>query len=170
MYSVLPAFPAIPCFLCCRCCSAVTRAGWPGWSTSALVPCALQQPLWRCSAQRPSSSTLSGTSSSPAIWRKEHDLLLCRAVLVHDCSKGLCFFQKICMEKRFPRVFGSTDKGAAMLSIAAWILFCLLNWSVQQKRGEWFSLYAPFFSKLFFKQPLKIWAAPPDITWWTDCV
>lgn len=92
MCFVLAGFPAVPCFLCCRCCSAVTRAGWPGWSTSAQVPCALQQPLWPCSSQRPSSSTLSGASSSPATWRKERDLLLCRTVPVHACSKGLCFF------------------------------------------------------------------------------
>lgn len=102
------------CFLCCRCGSAVTRAGWPGCSTSARVPCASQQPSLRCSAQRPSSSTLSGASSSPAIWRKEHNLLLCRTVLVRACSKGLCFYHRSCMEKRFPRVFGSVDNGVAM--------------------------------------------------------
>lgn len=99
MHFVLAGFPAMPCFLCCRCGSAVTRAGWPGWSTSARVPCALQQPWLRCSAQRPSSSTLSGASSSPAIWRKEHDLLLCTTVLA---VKGCGFFHnKICVEKGF---------------------------------------------------------------------
>lgn len=101
IYFVLTGFPVIACFFCCRWCSAAIRAGWQGWFISAWELCALQQPSLLCSAQRPSWSTLSEASSSPGIWRKEHEMLMCRTVLVHACSEGLYFLQKISMEKDF---------------------------------------------------------------------
>lgn len=96
-------FPAIACFLCCRCSSAAIRVGWQGWFISAWVLCALPQPSLLCSAQRPSWPTLSEASSSPGIWRKEHEMLMCRTVLVCACSKGLYFFRKISMCPGFCR-------------------------------------------------------------------
>lgn len=129
-----PAIPCFPCFLCCRCCSAVTRAGWPGWSMSAQVPCALQQPLLQCSSQRPSSSTLSGASSSPVIWRKEHDLLLVQFLYLL-ALKGCVFSIRSVWKKGFHVCLEALMR-EWQCWLATWILFCLLNWSVQQKRGE----------------------------------
>lgn len=90
---------AIACFLCFRYSSAVIRVGWQGWFTSALGLCALQQPSLPCSAQRPSWFTLSEASSSPDTWRKEHETLLCKTILLRAGSEGLCLLHRSVWKK-----------------------------------------------------------------------